>query len=60
MEKVNGNKKKVYIRPEDICELIIDQIDNWKSKDVIKNNVSKILWYLKHEKFDKLQSEFNL
>lgn len=52
--------KKIYVRPEDICELIIDKIPKWKKPDIIKNNVIKILWYLKHEKFDKLQSEFGL
>lgn len=53
-------KKQVYIRPEDVCELILDKLDTWKSKTVIKSNISKILWYLKHERFDKLQSEFDL
>jgi len=52
--------RKIYIRPEDICELILEKLDEWKSKAVIKNNVAKILWYLKDEKFDKLEDEFEL
>ena len=53
-------KKPVYIRPEDVCELIINRIPKWKKPDVIKSNVKKILWYLKHKKFDKLDEEFGL
>lgn len=52
--------KKVFVRPEDVCELILNQLPKWKTRAVIKNNVSRILWYLKEEKFDKLQSEFDL
>lgn len=63
MENKNNekeNKRKVYIRPEDVCELILDKISTWKTPEVIKDNIAKILWYLKNEKFDKLQSEFGI
>ena len=52
--------KKVYIRPEDLCDLILDNLDKWNTKILIKQNVSKIKGYLKKERFDKLQTEFGL
>ena len=58
--KKNNDEKKICVRPEDVCELILDKLSTWKTHEIIKSNITKILWYLKHEKFDKLQSEFNL
>lgn len=58
--KKNNGEKKIYIRPEDVCELILDKLSTWKTQEVIKENIAKILWYLKNEKFDKLQTEFGL
>lgn len=54
------NNKKIYVRPEDICDLILDNLHKWNTRDAIKQNVSKIKSYLKKERFDKLQSEFGL
>ncbi len=50
----------VYIRPEDLCDIILDNLCKWNTKDLIKENVSKIKGYLKKERFDKLESEFGL
>lgn len=54
------NRKMVYIRPEDLCDIILDNLGKWNTKDLIKENVSKIKGYLKKERFDKLESEFGL
>jgi hypothetical protein len=52
--------KKLYIRPEDICDLILDNLHKWNTRETIKQNISKIKCYLKKERFDKLESEFDL
>lgn len=54
--------KKVYVRPEDICELILTKTENkeWITISQVKTNIIKILSYFKEEKFDKLQNEFGL
>jgi len=58
MSKEN-NEKKVYIRPEDVLELILDKIEyKWKTTEEIENNIQAMLGYFKAEKFDKLQNEF--
>ena len=54
------NKKKVYIRPEDVLELLLDKIKIWKEVDIIEENLQKMLWYFKDEKFDRLADEFDL
>jgi hypothetical protein len=54
------NKKIIYVRPEDLCDLILDNLSQWNTKDLIKENVTKIKSYLKKERFDKLESEFGL
>ena len=60
MNKNNGNKK-VYIRPEDLLELILDKMQyNWKTVEDIEKNIEQMLGYFKSEKFGKLQSEFGL
>ena len=57
----NGNKnKKVYIRPEDILELLLNKVKVWKKLDIIEENIQKMLWYFKEEKFEKLAEEFDL
>jgi hypothetical protein len=53
-------EKKIYVRPEDLCDIILDNLSKWNTKDLIKENVSKIKGYLKKERFDKLESEFGL
>lgn len=60
MNKNNNVDKKIYIRPEDICELILDKLTTWSSLEKIKENITKILWYLKTEKFEKLEIEFGI
>jgi len=53
------NEKKIYIRPEDTLELILEKIDGkWKSVEEIEENIQRMLGYFKAEKFDKLQNEF--
>jgi hypothetical protein len=54
------NKKMIYVRPEDLCDLILDNLHRWNTRDIIKEKVSKIKGYLKKERFDKLESEFGL
>jgi len=57
----NENKKRVYIRPEDIIELILKRINtHWKTIDDIEENLMKMLMYFKNEKYDKLEKEFDL
>jgi len=56
----NGNKKKVYIRPEDVVELIKEIIKKCKTLDELKEHLNKINWYLKHEKFEKLREVFDI
>jgi len=56
-----GTIKRVYIRPEDTLELILDKIEyKWKTVEEIEKNIQQMLCYFKSEKFDKLQSEFGL
>lgn len=54
------DNKKIYIRPEDLCDLILDNLSKWNTRDIIKQNITKIKSYLKKERFDKLRSEFGL
>ena len=56
----NKKNKLMNIRPEDICDLILDNLHKWNTRDLIKQNISKIKSYLKKERFDKLESEFGL
>ena len=55
-------KRRVYIRPEDILELVVNNIrsDKWTNVDMIEENISKMLLYFKEEKFDRLKTEFDL
>jgi len=56
---MKNDEKKMYIRPEDTLELILDKIDyNWKTVEEIEENIQRMLGYFKAEKFDKLQNEF--
>lgn len=56
---MNKEEKKMYIRPEDTLELILDKIEGkWKTVEEIENNIERMLEYFKAEKFDKLQDEF--
>jgi hypothetical protein len=54
------NKNRVYIRPEDVLELLLDKIEIWKTIDAIEENLTKMLLYFKEEKFDRLAEEFDL
>lgn len=55
------NVRKVYIRPEDILELILENIEyRWDTIGDIEKNIEKMLGYFKTEKFDKLHNEFGL
>jgi len=61
MNKSNGNKnKKVYVRPEDITSIILENLSEWNTREKIQENIRKIHSYLKNERLDKLQSEFGL
>jgi hypothetical protein len=53
-------EKKIYVRPEDLCDIILDNLNKWNTKELVKENVSKIKGYLKKERFDKLELEFGL
>ncbi len=57
---MENNKRMVYVRPEDLCDLILDNLNKWNTKDLIKENITKIKCYLKKERFDKLELEFGL
>ena len=56
----NQNKKRVYIRPEDITSIILKNLSEWNTREKIRENIRKIHSYLKNERLDKLQSEFGL
>ena len=56
----NQNKKKVYVRPEDITSIILKNLPEWNTREKIQENIRKIHSYLKNERLDKLQSEFGL
>lgn len=52
--------KKIYVRPEDITTIILQNIDKWNTREKIAKNIQKIHKYLKNERIDKLRSEFGL
>lgn len=54
------SNKKIYIRPEDLCDIVLGNLDKWNTRDLIKENITKIKSYLKKERFDKLEIEFGL
>ena len=56
----NENKKKVYIRPEDVVELVKEVMKKCSNLDELKEHLNKMNWYLKHEKFDKLREVFDI
>ena len=56
----NNENKKVYIRPEDVIRLTLKNLQKWKTKDIIEDNLKKMLWYFEDERYDKLSEEFNL
>jgi hypothetical protein len=56
----NQNQKKIYIRPEDVTTLILQNLPNWNTREKIKENIEKIHQYLKGERIDRLESEFGL
>ena len=61
MAENNGNnEKRVYIRPEDVLELLLNKIKIWRTIDEIEENITKMLLYFKDEKFDRLIDEFDL
>ncbi|MBC7092003.1 MAG: hypothetical protein H5T50_08890 [Nitrososphaeria archaeon] len=64
---MNGNKKKVYIRPEDSLEFVYEIVDKYKDADSadeaiekLKKDMRKMIRYFKEEKFEKLQREFGV
>ena len=59
-QKECKNKKKVYIRPEDVVRVTLKNLRKWKTIDKIEDNLRKILWYFEEERYDKLSEEFNL
>jgi len=62
MNNTNQKKdgRKVYIRPEDIIRLTLKNLQKWKTKDKIEDNLKKMLWYFEDERYDKLSEEFDL
>lgn len=54
---MDNNQKKMYVRPEDVCDLILANLSDWNTRDKIKDNVFKIKSYFKKERIDKLQIE---
>ena len=60
MPENKKNGKKVYVRPEDVAELIYEVSKKVDSLEKLRAQIERILWYLKNEKFDKLQAEFNI
>ena len=64
---MNGNKKKVYIRPEDSLEFVYEIMDKYKEAESadeaiekLKKDMRKMIRYFKEEKFEKLQREFGV
>ena len=64
---MNGNKKKVYIRPEDSLEFVYEIVDKYKDAESaekaiekLKKDMRKMIRYFKEEKFEKLQREFGV
>lgn len=55
-----NNKPKVYVRPEDITNIILANLSKWNTREKIQENITKIHCYLRNERMDKLQSEFGL
>lgn len=53
-------EKKIYIRPEDVAELIYDLAGKCNDIEKLKEQIKRIIWYLKNEKFDRLQEEFKI
>lgn len=53
-------ERKVYIRPEDVAELIYDLANKCDDVNKLKTQIERIIWYLKNEKFDRLQEEFKI
>jgi len=53
-------QKKVYIRPEDVAELIYELANKHNDIDKLKTQIERIIWYLKNEKFDRLHEEFKI
>lgn len=64
MQGNDGNKKKVYIRPEDSLEFVYEILDKYKEDnnpiEALKKDMRKMIRYFKDEKFDKLQIEFGV
>lgn len=56
----NKENKRVYIRAEDVIRLTLKNLQKWKTKDKIEDNLKKMLWYFEDERYDKLSEEFNL
>lgn len=58
---MNGNnKKKIYVRPEDVLELLLNKIRKCKTKEQIEESIVKMLQYFKTEKYNRLIEEFDL
>ena len=64
---MNGNKKKVNIRPEDSLEFVYEIMDKYKDAksadeaiEKLKKDMRKMIRYFKEEKFEKLQREFGV
>jgi len=57
---MKNDEKKMYIRPEDVVKITQKNLRKWKTLDKIDENLSKILWYLEDERYDRLAQEFNL
>lgn len=66
MNKNNTDKKgrKVYIRPEDVAEFILDLTEEWEKEpnpiDAMRTDLKLIIGFFKEEKFEKLQEKFRV
>ena len=52
--------KNVYIRPEDIVEFTKELTKKCDTMEELREQLNKMNYYLKHEKFQKLREEFNV
>ena len=63
MNKNNGNKK-VYIRPEDTLEFVLELTEEWKKEkdpiETMRHDIRLMICYFKEEKFEKLQEKFRV
>jgi len=52
--------KSVYIRPEDVVEFVKELCKQCGSIEELREHLNTMNYYLKHEKFEKLQDVFGI